>query len=135
MTPTDQRPEWAEGLAVALLAERMIFYTGRLGPVAGRSAWEAGVVAYQDFGWVKIDTEGNEVEVEADAEFRMNLLAEAIGIDREAENFGEVVAEIELAADTSVSVAEAEAIAEEFRAAGVGGQAADAEVKEAVAKK
>jgi len=78
LTPIMERPEWSEGLAVAKLAERAQFYESRLGKnVTGDS-----LINFADLGWVCVDATGEEMETEADPEFRMNALAEAIGIDR-----------------------------------------------------
>jgi hypothetical protein len=115
MTKTDDRPDWADDLAVALLAERTTFYTSRLGPASGDKLSKLDYMAYQDLGWIGLDAEGDEVEIEADTEFRMEAVAQVLGVDREEGSIPNAIAEAELDADFSRTVAEATAIDEELR--------------------
>jgi len=80
VTPVDQRPEWAEGHAVALLAERTGYYEKRIGTLPEHLSSPDNMV-YQDLGWLGVDIEGDEVEIEANADYRMNLLGELLGVD------------------------------------------------------
>lgn len=118
-TPTDELPDWAEGLIVGLIVERKRWYETRL----GKERFEAQhrdphAIIMQDLGWVAIDPEtGEEMEVEADSEYRMGVIAKVLGIDLEpgatgetSENFGKVLAEVEIALDTNRTVEEASAI-------------------------
>lgn len=79
----DERPEWSDGLTTALLAERHSFYNERLGPAYTEAMQQPDMLNYADLGWLTVDTEGDAKEIEADAEFRMNVIAAATGIDRE----------------------------------------------------
>ena len=80
-TPADERPTWAEGLAVAMLGERTGFYEKRLGALLTEDLRSPEVLEYADLSWVGVDEEGDEVEVEASHEFRSVKLAELLGID------------------------------------------------------
>lgn len=100
MTPADERPEWADGIAVALLTERVGYYETRLGTQLSQELRSPEVIVFQDLGWIGVDAEGDEVELEADGEFRMNILADMLGVDREdftdTKNFQGALASIEL---------------------------------------
>ena len=78
LTPIMERPEWSEGLAVAKLADRVQFYETRL----GKDVTGDKLIAFEDLGWVCVDAVGEEYEQEADSEYRMNAIAEAVGIVR-----------------------------------------------------
>lgn len=78
ITPIMERPDWSEGLAVADLAERHEFYTSRL----GREQPLGDLVAFEDLGWVAIDASGDQAILEADTEYRMDIIAEATGVHR-----------------------------------------------------
>lgn len=78
LTPIMERPDWSEGLAVANLAERHEFYTSRL----GREQPLGDLIAFEDLGWVAIDASGEQVITEADTEYRMDIIAEATGVNR-----------------------------------------------------
>jgi hypothetical protein len=76
--PIMERPDWAEGLSVALLAERHEFYMSRLGIAPG----ESPMLEFEDLGWVGVNAEGEAIELTADSEFRMDVLAETLGVIR-----------------------------------------------------
>jgi hypothetical protein len=107
--PIDERPEWSEGLATALLGERLKFWGDRLGPQFTDELKFPQAIAFEDLGWLIVDEDGEVNETEADAEFRMDLLASYHGIDRSApegsaeSNFstgrGKVLAEVEIGMD------------------------------------
>lgn len=78
LTPIMERPEWSEGLAVAKLGDRVEWYQQRLGKDVSADT----VVAFEDLGWVCVDAEGGEMEITADSEFRMDIIAEATGVIR-----------------------------------------------------
>jgi hypothetical protein len=78
----DERPEWSEGLTCALLAERHLFYSSRLGPEYAAEHSAPTAIAFEDLGWIAVDAEGEPVELEADAEWRMNVIADATGTIR-----------------------------------------------------
>lgn len=76
-------PEWAaEGIALAKLSEREHFYKTRLGPMS-EAMLGSNVINYDDLSWVAVNTDGDEFVIEADEEFRMGVLASALGVDRE----------------------------------------------------
>lgn len=83
LSEPDERPDWAEGLAVALVASRTVFYMQRLGKLPNDTL--DGLIAFEDLGWIAIDAEGGPIELEADAEYRMDKIAEATGINRSAD--------------------------------------------------
>jgi hypothetical protein len=95
VTPNEDRPDWAGGLAVALLSEHRQFYTSRLGP----SYNTPDLFDIRDLGFIGVNEQGDEIEVSADYEFRMDYLAAALGLDREEGTFGETVAEVEISMD------------------------------------
>lgn len=119
VTPTDELPEWGQGLIVGLLIERKRWYETRLGKDLFASHHrDPDAIVLQDLGWVALDPEtGEEMEMEADSEYRMGVVAQALGIDltpgergETNENFGKVLAEVAIALDTNRTVAEAAAI-------------------------
>ena len=81
-TPINERPDWSEGLAVADLAERHGFYSTRLGPDFAAQRLLDNPIDYRDLGWVGVDATGELLEIEADSEFRMDVIAEATGTVR-----------------------------------------------------
>lgn len=109
-------PEWADGLVCAMLAERVSYYFGndKTAPRLDRARFEqeiigADLIAFEDLGWVAVDPEGEPLEVEANAEYRMDRIAGLLGIDRTGyEQFAKGSAfEAEIANDTSRTEVEA----------------------------
>lgn len=82
-TPNDERPEWADGLSTALIVERHGWYSSRLGQQYGDEHKHPAAFNFADLGWIGLDDEGEPVELDADVEFRMEVLAGVAGIDRE----------------------------------------------------
>lgn len=98
--PLDERPEWSDGLSTALLAERHGFYTQRLGAQYADEHKLPEAFNYADLGWIGLDSEGEPVELDADPEYRMEVLGEVLGLDRENGAFTKTtLAEVELAMD------------------------------------
>lgn len=120
------RPEWAEGLVMANYAARHIFYAARLGDQNYTAEMRnPEVFAFEDLDWLALNMEdGEEVEIAADDEHRMNVLAVALGVDRETGNIKGVVAETEIASDQTRSAEELAALTsaqqERFAATGTG---------------
>lgn len=113
--PLMERPEWAEGLTLALLAERHGFYTTRLGPLYTAEMKNPEIFEFADLGWIGTTAEGEAVEIEADAEHRMEVIAKVTGVDREtgAHETGKgwnLAAEVEVAMDQHRTDAEAAAL-------------------------
>ncbi|RWP84768.1 MAG: hypothetical protein EOR11_20115 [Mesorhizobium sp.] len=85
-------PEWAKdaGLVVAQLTERHVFYGKRLGDDYAASHQQPDILAFEDLGWLCLVDNGtaepHEAIVQADAEFRMNVVAEVLGINRDADD-------------------------------------------------
>ena len=106
-TPLMDRPEWAQGLAVADLAERLGFYSQRLGAKFAQEHKTPQAIAYEDLRWMTVDEAGEVAEyVEADSEFRMTVVAVVLGMDRPNDlsvpatvSNGKVLAEVELSLD------------------------------------
>lgn len=108
-TPHEERPDWAEGFAVAMLAERTDFYSKRLGEGTPQfiAINEAQAIEVSDLSWVGVNADGDEIEVEAEAETRMNMLSAALGMDRDSgELSGTVLAEREIERQPQVVTAE-----------------------------
>jgi len=80
-TPSVERPTWAEGLAVAMLAERTGHYEQRLGAQMAAGLRVPEAFNYADLSWIGVDEEGDEVEVEASHEYRTEQVAKMLGID------------------------------------------------------
>jgi hypothetical protein len=127
MTPLDERPDWAEGLVTAMVQERITFYTRRLGeagsPYASQLEAITGTdtVAFQDLGWIGVNEAQQEVEVEADPEWRSESIAKLLGIDTEAGTMGEgLTAEREIMSRNERRTPEETAALEEGLAQGFG---------------
>lgn len=87
-TPIDERPDWADGLAVGQLQERRRFYEQKLGETTAAAlleeVTEAKGIAFQDLSWVGSSETGENTELNADPDYRMDVVAKALGIEREA---------------------------------------------------
>lgn len=119
------RPEWADGLVMAQLAERHIFYASRLGEKYADEHKSPEVFAFEDLGWLALDMNtGDELTLDADSEFRMEVMGTVLGIDRETGDIKGVLAETEIASDQLRSAAELAALEEaqqgRFAATGTG---------------
>ncbi len=124
------RPEWAEGLTVAQLAERHQFYTTRLGSLYTEEHKQPEVYAFEDLGWIGanaleepfVNPETGQEEdfelfvVDASEEHRMEVLATVLGIsgdiDREEGTIDNVLASVDIAADNMRSPKELVALEE-----------------------
>lgn len=99
ITANDQRPDWAEGLAAALLQERLTFYETRFGKESAqfKAVQQADAVEYLDLGWIGVNEDGDEIEIEANGEHRSEIVAKALGIDTLEGDLGAgITAEIEV---------------------------------------
>jgi hypothetical protein len=89
---SDDTPEWAKdlGLVMAQLTERHVFYGKRLGDKYAQEHQSPEIMAYEDLGWLCLVDNGtanpHEAIVQADDEFRMNVVAEVLGINRDADD-------------------------------------------------
>lgn len=115
VTPIDERPDWAEGLAHSLPRERDAFYKRRLGEDFGQPT----AIAFEDLSWVGVDGEGGLLELSADAEFRSEVVKEFLGIDEETGDTGpeskwHTVAEVEIGLDNERTADEARLIDSEM---------------------
>lgn len=86
VTPQNELPDWAEGLASALLAERVGFYEKRLGTNLPEQLRKPNSMAMEDLGWIGVDQEGDEVEIEAVTEYRSEMLGKLLEIDLDNED-------------------------------------------------
>lgn len=86
------RPEWSDGLVLAQLTERHLFYASRLGDAYSEEMKMPELLAFEDLGWLCVDPtiteeEGGEDGAtsyrEADDEFRMNVIANILAISRD----------------------------------------------------
>lgn len=99
LTPTDQQPDWCEGLATCLIQERISFYERRFGTGSAgfNEMMSADAVEFSDLGWLGVDAAGDEMEVFADPAYRSEVVAKVLGIDTESGAFsGTVLAEREV---------------------------------------
>lgn len=111
LTPIMERPEWADGLAVALLSEHRQFYLSRTGKYNEPDLYEL-----QDLGFVGVNEQGDEVEIYATHEFRMDRLNMLLGgVWNREEGLTDIegaLAEQELALDHQRTEGEAGAMTE-----------------------
>lgn len=135
------RPDWADGLVLAQLAERHIFYAAKLGEEGYTAEMRnPDIYAFEDLGWLAmktdpeastedLDAQGNIVDDAeyvraADDEHRQTVIAAALGIDRETGDIENVLAEVEIASDQTRTAAELAALEEaqrdRFAATGTG---------------
>jgi hypothetical protein len=114
-TPTDQRPDWADGLLNAMTHERDAFYAGvgkpgdenfqpgRLGPVLYEEKHRfPEAIDSRDLKWITMDDSGTQMgEVEASHEYRMEVVQTVLQVDEEgvSQISGRVLADIEIAND------------------------------------
>lgn len=105
VTPIVDRPEWAGGLAVALLAEHREFYQKRTGTYQGPTLFDLS-----DLGWIGVDAEGDEVEVFADVATRQERLTGLLRAAPETGGIAGVLAGIEMSFENVRTEGEASAI-------------------------
>lgn len=88
----EDTPEWAKdaGLVVAQLTERHVFYGHRLGEAYANEHQQPDIMAFEDLGWLCLVDNGtaepHEAILLADDEHRMNVVAEVLGISRDADD-------------------------------------------------
>lgn len=104
VTEGEHRPEWLEGRAVALIFERVKFYTDRVGPQLFDAAETPTAIAFEDLCWVGHDEDGEPQEFGADTDFRMDRIAELVGGERTDEGLtfsekADIRADVEVAMD------------------------------------
>lgn len=121
VTEIDERPDWAEGLTNALPRERETYYKTRLGEdYSGTDGFKhPTAIAFEDLGWLGVGGEGELVEIDADREFRQEVVKEFLAIDEETGDVAEgsawkTVAEAETALDTERTPEEAAEIFDEL---------------------
>lgn len=89
-----ERPEWAEGLTLAQLTERHIFYNTRIGPMYTADMRAPEAYRAEDLGWLGLAAPDDgeelprEVSYDADEQFRMEQLSTILGIPMEADENG-----------------------------------------------
>lgn len=106
VSPLMEHPDWAEGLAVALLEEHRRWYTLRAG-----SYQEPDILEMSDLGWIGIDPEtGDEAEIYASEDMRQERLAHLLHMDPETGDIAGALAEVEHAFDQARTSEEASAI-------------------------
>jgi hypothetical protein len=99
--PVD-RPDWAAGLAVALLQERITFYEGRLGAASAdfETIKTADTINFEDLSWLGAsqdeETAGDATMLQCEPDFRQSVLAKVLNIDLETGDVAGTLAEREL---------------------------------------
>lgn len=63
-TAGDELPEWSEGLTQALLAERHIFYSSRLGGLYTDELKFPDTIAFEDLGWIHVSELNEPLETQ-----------------------------------------------------------------------
>lgn len=107
LTPLMERPDWCDGLAIAILQEHQHYWESRTG-----SYTQPQLFDMRDLSFIGMNSEQEEVEVSADPDYRMDILAERYGLDREEGDLGETVAELEFATDNLREAGEVQALEE-----------------------
>lgn len=92
LTPNEERPDWTDGLATALLAERVGYYERSLGHHLPENMRTPDAMNYADLSWIGVDAEGDEVEIEASQDFRSEVLSTVLEIDTSAEGWEQLMA-------------------------------------------
>lgn len=116
-TPPEDRPEWADGLGIAGIAEHVNYYRARTG-----DNYEAPqLINSDDLHWMGVTDDGDLTEIEPNAEFRMERLGLLLGIDlTDVEAFDKVtagsLAEAAIAMDTERTPEEMAAFEESQKA-------------------
>lgn len=87
LTPSNERPDWADGLATAMLAERVGHYERALGHHLPETMRTPQAINYADLSWVGVDAEGDEVEIEASQDFRSEVISTILEIDTSVEGW------------------------------------------------
>lgn len=83
LTPLADKPDWAQGLASAIPQERVTFYMQRFGTEGSEieAVKNADAVAMQDLSWVGLDAAQEAVELPADHEHRLQVVAKVLDLD------------------------------------------------------
>jgi hypothetical protein len=84
VTPDLQRPDWAEGLGVAVVQERTRFYETRFGKDSTQFKAildQTQAIEFSDLIWLGVDAAGEPIEITYDANYRSEIVAKALGID------------------------------------------------------
>lgn len=113
LTPSEQRPDWAadDNLAAAVVSERFKFYEERLGKEYAQSIQFAELIDSRDLQWVALDEEGELLApIEADSDYRMEVIAKAVGADLEEGTISDVLYETAVSLDVERTDEEAQAI-------------------------
>lgn len=116
-------PEWApEGISVGLLAERTRFYEQRLGPVLAAPFLNTNAINVEDIGWVAVDEDGQQVELSANEDYRMEVLAAVLEVDRDEGTIAHASTDIMLDTQPAVYTAEELGAQEQAKASAFGRQ-------------
>lgn len=89
-TPPNELPDWAinEQIVSADMGERKEFYERRVGAegytdILGKEE----AIQFQDLKWTAVDNEGDLVIIEPNHSWRLENLADILGLDTSAESF------------------------------------------------
>lgn len=146
LTPADERPEWAEELSLAQVAERHQFYSQNLGDNYTADMKMPGIMAFEDLGWLCtrdlgvdengepnliVNSDGSEdnfelYTVDAELEHRNSVIAAANGYTFNEEtgeyDFGANAVEAAISRDDQRTPEELEALEaskqDQFKAVG-----------------
>lgn len=84
LTPHDQRPDWAEGLTVALIQDRLFWYEKRFGKESTAFkaiADETVAIEFSDLSWLGVDAEQEPLMVDFSADYRSEVVAKVLGVN------------------------------------------------------
>lgn len=83
LTPSNEMPQWAEGLVSASLASRVGWYEQRLGAQLPEAIRSPSSIEHSDLDWVAVDEAGDYIDIEHNAEYRTGILGTLMGVDLE----------------------------------------------------
>lgn len=99
-TPLNERPDWSEGLATALIQSRAHWWQARTAPEIAAKHLDETVANADDFGFIGLDGDGIEIEIAASDEWRMEKMRELNAIS-DADLTSAAGLELDLHGDTS----------------------------------
>lgn len=131
-SPLSDKPEWAEELAIAQVAERHRYYGTALGPLYTADMKMPEAMAFEDLSWLcvrplpegaepTLDADGQpelfeQYVQDADEQFRSNFVAQATGIEQDIDleegTIADIMATAEITRDNTRSAEELAALEE-----------------------
>lgn len=118
VTPPNDLPDWAinEQIVSADMKERREFYEQRVGAegytdILGKEE----AIQFQDLKWTAVDNEGDLVIIEPNHSWRLENLADILGLDTSAEAFDAMQHDAMIVADYTANPTDEQTLAEAER--------------------